>query len=193
LGGKAWNYVFFSPDSRIQKILTLIELKSELNKYYKSNSEINSNQSIEFIEFGGGIGQFAELVIRELSPKSYTLIDLPLVSVLAKYYLNQQNLSNKPNFISSEKELQFSKKSFKVFISSWAISELKLSKRKQIEEYMAKMDYLFIEMQEYFDNVDNYEWIREFLFQNPQFRSTWSQSNRAMRSRVYRIHRIIED
>jgi len=192
-GGMRGTIYFSAPDSRIQKILTLIELKSELNKFYTSNLETNIHQSIEFVEFGGGIGQFAELVIRELSPKSYTIIDLPLVSALARYYLNHQKLNINPNFISSEKELLFSKKGIKVFISSWAISELKLSKRKQIEEYMAKMDYLFIEMQEYFDNVDNYAWISEFLFRNPQFRSTWSQSNRAMRSRVYRIHRIIED
>jgi len=191
-GGMRGTIYFSAPDSRIQKILTLIELKSELNKFYIEFRD-NSHQSIEFIELGGGIGQFAEIVIRELSPKSYTIIDLPLVSALAKYYLSQQNLSNIPNFISSEKELIFSKKSIKVFISSWAISELKLSQRKQIEEYMAKMDYLFIEMQEFFDNVDNYEWIREFLYRNPQFRSTWSKSNRAMRSRVYRIYRITEE
>jgi hypothetical protein len=192
-GGMRGTIYFSAPDSRIQKILTLIELKSELDKFYTSNFEKNSHQSFEFVEFGGGIGQFAELVIRELSPNSYTIIDLPLVSALARYYLNYQKLNINPNFISSEKELLFSKKSIKVFISSWAISELKLSRRKQIEEYMAKMDYLFIEMQESFDNVDNYEWISEFLSRNPQYRFTWSKSNRAMRSRVYRIYRIPEE
>lgn len=193
IGGGLRGTIFFSaPDSRIQKILTLIELKSELNKFYSSNFEINSNQFFEFIEFGGGIGQFAELVIRELSPKSYTIIDLPLVSALARYYLNHQKLNTYPNFISTEKELVFSKKSIKIFISSWAISELKLSRRKQIEEYMVKMDYLFIEMQESFDDIDNYEWIKDFLSRNPQYRSTWSKSNRAMRSRVYKIYRIPE-
>jgi hypothetical protein len=131
-------------------------------------------------------------VIRELSPKSYTIIDLPLVSALARYYLNHQKLNTYPNFISTEKELVFSKKSIKIFISSWAISELKLSRRKQIEEYMVKMDYLFIEMQESFDDIDNYEWIKDFLSRNPQYRSTWSKSNRAMRSRVYKIYRIPE-
>jgi len=52
-GGMRGTMYFSAPDSRIQKILTLIELKSEINKYYKSNSEIDSNQSIEFVEFGG--------------------------------------------------------------------------------------------------------------------------------------------
>ena len=193
IGGGLRGTMFFSvPDSRIQKILTLIELKAELNKYYASNFEINSHRSFEFVEFGGGIGQFAELVIRELSPTSYTIIDLPLVSALARYYLNHQKINIHPSFVSSEKELVFSKESIKVFVSSWAISELKLSRRKQIEEYMAKMDYLFIEMQESFDNIDNYEWIKEFLNRNPQYRSTWSKSNRAMRSRVYKIYRIPE-
>jgi hypothetical protein len=186
-GGKRGTIYFNAPDSRIQKILTLLDLKSDLAKYYKPNSE---NNSYEFIEFGGGIGQFAELVIREMNPISYTIIDLPLVSVLAKCYLSHQNLNYKINFIDKAEDIVLSKKSIKVFISSWAISEISLEKRRQVEQYMAKMDFLLLEIQDFFDGIDNFEWITNFLIRNPQFSSNQSRSNRAMKSRVYKIHRI---
>jgi hypothetical protein len=186
-GGKRGTIYFSAPDSRIQKILTLLDLKSDLIKFHKPNSK---NNTYEFIEFGGGIGQFAELVIREINPISYSIIDLPLVSVIAKYYLSHQNLNYKINFIDAPDEIVFSKKGVKVFISSWAISEIELEKRRQIERYMAEMDYLFIEIQDFFDGIDNYEWITNFLIRNPQFISNQSRSNRAMKSRVYKIHRI---
>ena len=133
----------------------------------------------------------ADLAISELNPKSYTIIDLPLVSSLAEYYLSHQNLNFKVNFIGAEEELLLLDKSTKVFISSWAISEITLDKREPIEKYMEKMDYLFIEMQDYFDGIDNYEWITKFLIRNPQFTSTSARSNRSMRSRIYKIYRVI--
>jgi hypothetical protein len=189
-GGKRGTIYFCASDSRIHKILTLLELKSELDKFYGSNIKISGPNALEIVEFGGGIGQMAELVIRELNPKTYTIMDLPLTSTLAEYYLSHQNLNYKVNFISAEEELLLLDKSTKVFISSWAISEVNLDKRKRIETYMGKMDYLFIEMQDYFDGIDNYEWITKFLIRNPQFISTSARSDRSKRSRTYKIYRV---
>jgi hypothetical protein len=132
----------------------------------------------------------AELLIKELNPKTYTIIDLPLVSALGEYYLRHQNLNYKVNFIGAEEELSLLDKSTKVFISSWAISEILLGERERLEEYMGKMDYLFIEMQDYFDGIDNYEWITKFLIRNPHFISTSSRSDRTKRSRLYKIYRV---
>jgi hypothetical protein len=189
-GGKRGTVYYCASDSRIHKILTLFELKSELNKFYNSNMKISGMGPLEIVEFGGGIGQMAELVIRELNPKTYTIIDLPIVSTLAEYYLDQQNLNYKINFIGAEDELLLLDKSTKVFISSWAISEISLDARKRIEKYMEKMDYLFIEVQDYFDGIDNYGWITTFLVRNPQFISTSTRSDRTKRSRLYKIQRI---
>jgi len=189
-GGKRGTLYFCASDSRIQKILTLLELKNELGELYFSNSKIRSSNSLEIFEFGGGIGQMAELAIRELNPKAYTIIDLPLIGTLAEYYLSHQNLDTEVNFINTEQDLMLSGETTKVFISSWAISEISLQERKPIEKVMENMDYLFIEMQDYFDGIDNYEWITKFLIRNPQFTSSSARSDRAMRSRLYRISRV---
>jgi hypothetical protein len=188
-GGMRGTIFYCAPDSRIQKILTLIELKAELNKFLVSNFKIGQHKPISFVEFGGGFGQMAELVIRELNPKSYTIIDLPLISSLAQYYLNNQNLNFNVNFIGMEDKVNLSNQNINVFISSWAISEINLDSRARIEKYMREMDILFIELQHLFAGIDNYQWITIFLNQNPQFDFNFSVSNRSKRSRVYWIYR----
>lgn len=188
-GGLRGTIFFNSPDSRVHKILSMFELKSELNKFLGRQSKW-STDTLEIVEFGGGLGQMAELVIRELKPKTYKIIDLPLISRLAMLYLKKQNLNFEYEFFSQEDELPLLDNSLKVFISSWAVSEISLEKREPIEKIMQKMDYLFIEMQDYFDGIDNYGWITKFLIKNPQFISTSSRSDRSMRSRIYKIHKV---
>ena len=173
-------------DTRVQKILTLIDLKSELDKVKSINEK---HRRLEFIEFGGGFGQMAELVVSQLNPISYKIIDLPVIANLAKFYLSHQNLGIDVEFTKQEELNVETNNTYKVFISSWAISECNLKTRNQIEMVMSQVDLLFLEIQDYFDEIDNYGWLMEFISRYTHFEYESSRSTRAYRSRLYVIKR----
>lgn len=173
-------------DSRVQKILTLIDLKLALGKV-KSITE--KDRRLEFIEFGGGFGQMAELVISQLNPISYKIIDLPLIANLARFYLSHQNLGVDVEFTNEEELNLVSSNTYKIFISSWGISECNLKTRNQIEMVMSQVDLIFLEVQDYFDEIDNYGWLTEFINRYSYFDYESSRSTRAYRSRLYVIKR----
>ncbi len=170
----------------MQKILTLIDLKLALDKV-KSITE--KDQRLEFIEFGGGLGQMAEIVISQLNPISYKIIDLPLIANLASFYLSHQNLGVDVEFTNQEELNLVSSNTYKIFISSCGISECNLKTRNRIEIVMSQVDLIFLEVQDYFDEIDNYGWLTEFINRYPYFDYESSRSTRAYRSRLYIIER----
>ena len=185
-GGFRGTIFAHTNDSRIHKILTVFEIES----FYKDcvkNLGKSPNTPLDILEFGGGLGQLAEISLRELEISSYTIIDLPIVSFLAKRYLSFHNLGSKLRFINEEETPIRASGNLKLFISSYAISEVALEARKYAEGLMRESDLIYLEIQDYLDGVDNYAWITKFLIENPYFVSESRRHDFVPRSRIYRI------
>lgn len=54
---------------------------------------------------------------------------------------------------------------------------------------MSQVDLIFLEVQDYFDEIDNYGWLTEFINRYSHFDYESSRSTRAYRSRLYVIKR----
>lgn len=175
-----------APDSRIQKIIYLFQIEAILD----SLTQKLETRDLEIIELGAGIGELAELLITELNPKSYTIIDLPVIELISQYYLSAQDklIDYQIKFSSAEASWQLNN-SIKLFISTFALSETSLEFRKKLTNILQKSDIIFLEIQNTFDDLDNTNWVITFLDSNPGFKFYTMKSNVASFCEIYVIYK----
>lgn len=192
LGGGYRGTIFaHTNDSRIHKILTVFEISNFYTNYLENLGQ-KSNTPLDILEFGGGLGQLAEISLRELKLSSYTILDLPVVSFLSKRYLSFHGFDSNVKFIDGKEKPTHTYGSLKMFISSYAISEVAFENRKYAEGLMRESDLIYLEIQDYLDGMDNYGWISGFLMENPHFTCESRRHDFIPRSRIYKIYKKFE-
>ncbi len=141
----------------------LIRHVYHLHKYNKFN---NLNTDI-FIEIGGGYGCMTNIIQKYTSQKKkYIIFDTAEVSLLQYYYLKNLNYDvgfNKYKYniilVSNLKILKSLISEFKnkkkFIISNWALSELPLNLRKELNFLLFDAEKILISFQSKFENINN--------------------------------------
>ena len=121
-------------------------------------------------EFGGGYGCMARIFSKINKKIKYTIFDTGLVNLIQYYYLKQNNLDvgfDKENqyFLTNNfKEKTREKLNKSLFIANWSMSETPLKIRKNIIKEMKRHDYVIISFQEYFENINNLVYFKNFQY-----------------------------
>jgi len=113
-------------------------------------------------EIGGGYGTMAR-AFKIFTPVDYHMWDLPIFSLLQKWYLSQNNISTFciTDFAFLKRRLHTPPPEM-MFISTWAFSEMPIEERKRFLPIIKKCKYILIAYQCEFDNVDNNKYFKEF-------------------------------
>jgi hypothetical protein len=137
------------------------------------------------IEFGGGFGSMCRLVHALGFTGTYIIFDLPHVLALQRYYLGlhgiRADLDGQGGVrlcceIGQVRRLLANLAPRRVSaMSTWAMSEMPLNLRTQIEAVMTdQCDKLLIAWQPSFEGIDNHAWFREFA-ERSKGRIAWKQ------------------
>ena len=136
-------------NNKYQTSHNLIHNLSHLGVFKQSGGTLNGQKTI--VEWGGGYGCMAKIIMRINSEITYIIIDLPLVSCIQNNYLVELFGKDHVNLILSTKnKIKENKinilplgliKSFKLktdmFISTWALSE----SSKYSQDYVRKNNF----------------------------------------------------
>lgn len=125
-----------------------------------------------FIEIGGGYGCMASIINQYVSKKKYIIFDTEEVVLLQYYYLKNLNISvgfNEINkdviLVSSVNDLLKLLKKFKLdrkfIISNWAMSEMPITLRNQLNQIILKSESFLISFQSQFENLNNYKYFKK--------------------------------
>ena len=113
-----------------------------ISRYIQRINQQNLNETENVLEWGGGYGNFAKILLKACGQnKTYTIVDLPEMCVLQKWYLDQQFDPNEVNLLTEttdeiikgkinilpislylQKDILENQK-FDLFVSTWALSE----------------------------------------------------------------------
>jgi len=109
-------------------------LHSLLILTFMSNHKLNN---IDIIEIGGGYGGLSLFMHKisalfKINIKSYTIIDLPEISLLQKTYLDALDMSKNMNFYNINNYKNLKKNSF--LISNYAYSEIAIELQQEYTE-----------------------------------------------------------
>jgi len=109
-------------------------LHSLLILTFMSNQKLNN---IDIIEIGGGYGGLSFFIhkmahIFKINILSYTIFDLPEISLLQKSYLNALNMAKNMNFYNINYYKKLKTNSF--LISNYAYSEISMTLQKEYTE-----------------------------------------------------------
>ena len=116
------------------------------------------------IEFGAGIGETARMIFNRGFTGSYSIIDLPNVARISKYYLDDKKVDyiEVKDIINRPKTL---------FIALWSLSEIPFEARYDLAEKIEGMDHLILFSNEIL-GMNNREF---FLYFWQPLTKTWSR------------------
>jgi hypothetical protein len=134
--------------------------------HYVLNYQTMSGKDIleyeQIVDFGAGIGELARF-IRDLGFKGdYTILDLPEIGSISKYY--NQELNKNIVHAGSYKDIPNDKKT--LFIGTWSLSEVPFSYRNEICEHFFEQDYLIVFQSKVFEYSNNEYFMLEFPFRS---------------------------
>ena len=157
---------------RVQQVWSIYNLVNEFKLSLNNDDEI-------IFEFGAGTGQMADVLFDIKFMGRHIMYDLPLMTVLQKYFLDKKgiqnthilddeniNIINGTNFlpcnqINSEKYILGLPNIN--FIATYSLSESDVNTRNKFAEYMVEFSRIFIVYwpgkNEVGDNIDNSEYI----------------------------------
>lgn len=177
---KNWNFYkkIITEDSVGNPVRYFLYPKSSgnrINHVYHLSVLINSldidiKKIKNVYEFGGGYGCMARIFSKINKKIKYTIFDTGLVNLIQYYYLKQNNLDvgfDKENqyFLTNNfKEKTREKLNKSLFIANWSMSETPLKIRKNIIKEMKRHDYVIISFQEYFENINNLVYFKNFQY-----------------------------
>lgn len=122
----------------------------------------NDDTPSSVVEFGGGYGSIAKLIMREIGVSQYTIVDLELMCEIQKFYL-KNTLEDK---YFARLSWQDSKKASTdfiedscLFLATWSISECPIEVRDVFLKNINSYDFVCITFQKSWEKVDNYEYF----------------------------------
>jgi len=161
---------------RVQQVWSIYNLVNKLNL------SLNSDEII--FEFGAGTGQMADVLSELNFTGRHVIYDLPLMTVLQKYFIDKRSIKNKyvldddhlniikgTNFlpcnqIHSEKHLLELPNIN--FIATYSLTETDIDTHNKFREYMVKFSRIYIvywpgrnEIGDYIDNTEYIEMIKK--------------------------------
>ena len=152
-------------------------------KQYEDFSKINLKAYDVIVEFGGGYGNMA-CMFKKINPSvKYIIFDTFEVNLLQFYYLKRNKVNvafghsyrqtNYVHLYHSIKKLKlkiesFEKKSKKLLIANWSLSEIPVKLRNNMFFLFREFDYQLISFQKQFENIDNYKYFSGILNYNNQ-------------------------
>jgi hypothetical protein len=110
------------------------------------------------VEFGGGYGAVAKLLLREIRAKSYNIIDLELMCEIQKFYLKntlEDAHIQKLSWYDSKKEFMLPIDQSCLFLATWSISECPKTVRDTYLKDLGKYGFVCITFQSTWENIDN--------------------------------------
>lgn len=114
------------------------------------------------VDIGGGYGNFCRLVYDFGFEGTYTIVDLPGMHILQKYYLSmvrpKEMNGNKIGFCLSQDEKAYSSEK-SMLIATFSMSEMPISSRKIIEGKLQNFNYIFLAYNQSFYGVDNIDYF----------------------------------
>ncbi|MDD5569676.1 MAG: hypothetical protein PHD97_00800 [Bacteroidales bacterium] len=177
--GNPDRFIFFPRSSG-----NLIHQAYSFNEFVK-HSEIKISEQNNIFEFGGGYGSFCRFIYRMNYNGNYIIYDLPIFSLLQKYFLKSlhiienisynstlNNTTNKSVDLYSDYEKLIQNKSLKnidVFVGLWSISECPIDLRNKIFSLIDNPKYFLIGFQKNVPGVDNYKYFVEFMNQHTNY------------------------
>jgi len=137
------------------------------------------------IEFGGGFGSMCRLVHALGFTGTYIIFDLPYVLALQRYYLGLHDIEAD---VDGQRGVRLCSRLGEVRrlldtlaprrvsgMSTWAMSEMPLELRTQIEAIMmSRCDKLLLAWQPAFEGIDNHAWFGQFM-ERSKDRFAWTQ------------------
>jgi hypothetical protein len=156
---------------RVQQVWSLYKLVREL-KFSLDQDEI-------IFEFGAGTGQMADVLADMKFKGKHIIYDLPLMTVLQKYFIDKRRIRNTylldqedtevinaTNFLpcnQPQTEQRISNMPHINFIATYSLTEADLFTRRRFSEYMVNFDRIFIVYwpgkNEAHDQIDNAQYI----------------------------------
>lgn len=109
------------------------------------------------IEFGGGYGSMCRLLAGYAGFSRYTIFDLPHLSAVQNYFLANvlnNGLFDRVHLASDIGDIDLDS-GVDLFVSTWALSEVPLSLRRQFEPIIAKAKNVLLAYQATIDGIDN--------------------------------------
>jgi putative sugar O-methyltransferase len=154
---------FLYPISSGNKIHQAYHLKK-----FMEFSKIKLENFDNIVEFGGGYGVMAKMLLTVNKEIKYYIFDTPEVNLLQYYYLKRSGLEVGFKFNSNKKIilindylilkkiiLNIDKRKKNLFIANWSFSEINNSFRAKLDFIKKKIDYQIIAYQEKFENINN--------------------------------------
>lgn len=117
------------------------------------------------LELGGGYGNFFRLIRNYGYLGKYTIIDLPEMHNIQRYYL-----SNIFSNITSNKIIEFKSindlenmyiQKLSIFIATFSLNEMPIESRKKIEQIINSFDYIFIAFNSFFSGINNLDYFED--------------------------------
>ena len=121
---------------------------------FQNNIKLDIRNFDNIIEVGGGIGEFARIARGYGYKGTYQLFDLPEIQRFQKYYLELLDV----DFVTEPSQLT-KRKGRTLFVSTWALSEIPMSLRRQIVERVKHSDNYLIIYQGNVFGIDNNEYF----------------------------------
>lgn len=145
---------------------------------FKESVNINFEDLDLVLEFGGGYGSMCRVLYNCNFNKKYILFDLPVFSVIQKFYLKSLGIKVlEPNeFIDSENGVvcissfetlnqlvsHYSNTGSKLFIGTWSFSETPIDFRSKFMPILTTFDLHLIAYQKNFIEADNINYFNNF-------------------------------
>ena len=85
---------------------------------------------MKVLELGAGIGNFSRIFRQFVDTKSYTILDLPVMSKFSKKFLGGHSLETE--FVDSDKYHELADRKFDLFVSNICLSETPMDFRNEI-------------------------------------------------------------
>ena len=122
-------------------------------------------------EFGAGYGGMCRLIHNLGFSGKYTIIDLPAVQVLQKWYLERTVKQGQITYTLDSNEFTEQIESNSLFIAMWSLSEVSYALRDKIlRAVFGKVDYILIAFQGRHDELDNLGYFSQITQHTPNHR-----------------------
>lgn len=143
--------------------------------YHLAKFEASTSTSIEdygrVLEFGGGYGEMARIVRETGMSGSYTIVDLPELSALQRYYLSLAGIDDVAvSDIDGLTPSEVTGRDAGLFIATWSLSESPLAVRQKIERLLGQFDGFLISYSKSFSGIDNEAYFDDLQSSNAEIR-----------------------
>ena len=129
----------------------------------RTRLDIISRKTI--LEFGGGHGSMCRLIHRLGFTGTYIIYDLPAVSLLQQYYLQENGIEgviSVSDFDSLTAEVAETDAKDSLFIATWSLSESPFSIRDALLPIITDFDSVLIASQMQVRDMDNVEYFQQW-------------------------------